>query len=309
MTFEQANQMIRDAVAARHAETAAKEQDCPGCEGNPFRPKVAVAAPAVATAIDLTQELPSEFIEATKHITFRPASPVPQADFKIERIGTSIPPDHLEDAWGGIKARHDQMMEKIRGENVEPIETTVMYPPGVKVATTRLIGIAGPAGCGKNTVAAMIPDAVVIGFADPLYAALSVLLGIPEAVLRSRAAKERPIDWIGKSPRQMLQTLGTNWGRELVMDDLWITLAARRIDALEQAGTPVVAIADVRFDNEAEMIRSRGGEVWSLIRTPASETYSHVSEAGISGSLIDRRIDNTGTPEQTRELVTAALAE
>lgn len=315
MTIEQANQTIREAVAARQGVAS----DCPGCEGSPMHAAIQQIASRAAelrpvgyefvTADELAGKLPPEFLEATKNVTFRRASPTPPADFKVQMVGSSVPVEQLEAAWGGIKARRDEMLAKIRGGNVEPIETTVVCPPsGTRPTTTRLIGMTGPAGCGKNTVAAMIPDAVVIGFADPLYAAISVMLGIPEPVLRSRAGKERPIDWMGKSPRQLLQTLGTNWGRDLVMPDLWLTLAARRIDALEQAGTPVVAIADVRFDNEAEMIRSRGGEVWSVVRAPASETYSHVSEAGISESLVDRWIDNADSLEQTRERVMAALA-
>jgi hypothetical protein len=68
----------------------------------------------------------------------------------------------------------------------------------------------------------------------------------------------------------------------------------------------VVVIADVRFPNEAEWIRAQGGEVWRIVREPATQAAAHASEQGIPPELIDRTIDNTGTPEQTRGLVTAA---
>lgn len=328
MTFIEANRTIRDAVAARMAGTPADDPkmvgyqppECPGCEGSPFH----LAAKQIADQAvslpqpkqepvdrdELARNLPPEFLEATKNITFSRATPVPPAEFKIERIGSSIPAEHLEAAWSGIKARRDEMMAKIKGKDVEPLKV-VEYPYAERVKamrTTRLIGLTGPAGCGKNLVASMIPDAVVIQLADPLYAALSVMLGIPETLLRSRAGKERVIDWIGKSPRQMLQTLGTEWGRQKVSEGIWLTLASRRIDELQQAEAVAVAIADVRFDNEAQMIRDRGGEVWSVMRTPASETYAHVSETGISSSLVDLVIDNTGTPEETRDRVIEALS-
>lgn len=318
MTFEDANRTIREAVAARMATTPADDPkmvgyqppECPGCEGHPFRAKAIGVAAAHAAAIDLAAlALPQDFVDANKHVTFRPATPTPPAEFKIERIGSTMSPEQLEAAWAGIKARREEAVRRMRGEG-EPVRVETILPAGLepKRITTTLIGITGPAGCGKNLVASMVPDAVVIQLADPLYAALSVMLGIPEAMLRSRAFKEQKIEWLGQSPRQMLQTLGTEWGRGMVSDRIWLTLAARRIDALEHGGTPAVVIADVRFDNEAELIRSRGGEVWLVDRRPESATTEHVSEAGIARSLINRVIDNTGTPEQTRAALRAALA-
>jgi hypothetical protein len=154
----------------------------------------------------------------------------------------------------------------------------------------------------------MVTDAVVVGLADPIYAALASILGIPETVLRQRSTKERPIEWLGKSPRQLLQTLGTDWGRTLVAEDLWLRIARRRIEELASTGAGAIVIADVRFDNEAAMVHEMGGEVWLVDRRPATEAAPHVSEAGISDGLIDRVIDNTGTPEQTRANVAAILA-
>lgn len=307
MTFEEANQTIREAVAARMAATPAdddkligyKPPECPGCEGHPFRAK----------AIDIAQELelPPEFVRSAQHLSFRQAQPIPPAEFSAERINATMSPEQLEAAWAGIKARREETIARLRSDP-EPIETVEIPLTANRPTTCRLIGITGPAGCGKNLVASMVPDAVVIQLADPLYAALSAMLGISETVLRARATKEQPIDWIGKSPRQLLQTLGTEWGRMLVSDDLWLRIASRRIDELVAAGATAICVADVRFDNEAQMIRERGGQVWRVERTPASETYAHVSEAGIYVHLIDRVIDNTGTPDETRREVEAALA-
>lgn len=320
-TMDELNSGIRQAVAARMATTPADDPkmvgyqaaDCPGCEGHPFarmvKPAVAVAdinrqlqEAAPADMDELRRELPPEFVEATKTLQYREAVPTPPAVFKIERIGGTLTPEQLEAAWAGVKSRRDEMLARMRGE-AEPIETVEVTPK-----TTRIIGLTGPAGCGKNFVAGMVTDAVVIQLADPIYAALSAILDIPETVLRQRATKERPIDWVGKSPRQLLQTLGTDWGRTLVAEDLWLRIARRRIDQLAASGTPAVVIADVRFDNEAAMIRDLGGEVWLVDRKPATAAAPHASEAGISDHLIDIILDNTGTPEQTRQAVAAALA-
>ena len=91
-------------------------------------------------------------------------------------------------------------------------------------------------------------------------------------------------------------------------EDLWLRLVERRLNDLEEDGFVAAVIADVRFDNEAEMIRARGGEVWRIDREPDTTASEHVSESGISPHLIDRVIDNTGTPDQTRRLVHEALA-
>lgn len=344
----EANQKIREAVAARMAatphddpklagykphplagcqpaqEAAAAvladvwrqpEVGCTACEGSPFVAKAvrtmeasqrSTAEAAPADHATLAAELPAEFLEQIKNLDLKPATPTAPAEFKIERIGGTMSPEQLEAAWAGIKARREEMMARIRGD--EPIET-VEITNGYKPRTGfRLIGLTGPAGCGKNFVAAMIPDARVIALADPLYAGLAEMLGVSEDSLRVRSAKERPIDWLGKSPRQLLQTLGTEWGRKLVADDVWLRIAERRLNELEEDGFRSAVIADVRFDNEAEMIRARGGEVWRIEREPETAAADHVSEAGISPALIDRVIDNRGTPDQTRRLVLEALA-
>jgi len=171
----------------------------------------------------------------------------------------------------------------------------------------QVIGITGRAGAGKNTVADLIPGAVVIQLADPLYAALAAMLGVPEAQLRDRRLKERAIPAIGKSPRQMLQTLGTEWGRDLVDRHLWLKIAHERIQKLARAGAEVVVVADVRFANEAEWIRERlGGEVWEVRRPGLPVAAGHSSEAGLPDELVDRRIDNDGSIDELRVAMATA---
>ena len=340
MSFEESNRIIREAVAARMAATPADdpkldgykphplagcqpaqaaaaavlsevwrepEAGCTACEGSPFVARArtlesAQRSTAEAEPVTLA-DLPAEFLERIKGMEIKPATPTAKAEFTTQMVGSTMDPQQLEAAWAGIKARRDETMARIRGE-AEPIERVQITPP----QRPRIIGLTGPAGCGKTFVASMVPDAMVIGLSDPIYTALASILGIPETVLRQRATKERPIEWLGKSPRQLLQTLGTDWGRTLVSEDLWLRIARRRIEELTAAGTTTVVIADVRFDNEAAMVHEMGGEVWLVDRRPATETAPHVSEAGVSDYEINRVIDNTGTPDETRRHVLAALA-
>lgn len=162
-----------------------------------------------------------------------------------------------------------------------------------------LIGMCGKANSGKDTVAHLLPWTASIAFADPLYDAISAILDVPVALLKDREFKEATIPWIGKSPREMLQTLGTDWGRGMVCSDLWLKIAQRRIES----GGNFVVVRDVRFDNEAEMILGMGGEVWRVDRPGAETCVPHASEKGISDEFVTRVIRNAGAlPELAAEV-------
>ena len=171
----------------------------------------------------------------------------------------------------------------------------------------RIIGLTGAAGAGKDLVASMVPGACRVAFADPIYQGLSTMLGIPEGVLRDRSAKEQPIVGIGASPRQLLQTLGTEWGRQMIRDDIWLRVAFYRWKQLAAGGISLIVVPDVRFENEARMIHGQGGEVWLIHRPDLEPVAAHVSEAGISLGQIDKLIVNDGTVDQLRERVEATL--
>jgi len=163
-----------------------------------------------------------------------------------------------------------------------------------------LIGLCGPAGCGKDTVAAAMNRR---GFhrytlAMPLKRGLEAMLGIPLSVWDDRVEKERLIDWLGKSPRQVAQTLGTEWGRQQVHKDLWVKLMLREWDKVRQSLSPRMVVTDVRFDNEAQAIVDAGGTVWRVEREAVSAVAEHVSEKGVSPALIEGRIKNNGSLDE-----------
>lgn len=57
-------------------------------------------------------------------------------------------------------------------------------------------------------------------------------------------------------------------------------------------------VPDIRFDNEAEWVHSRGGIVVSILRDHEELAAGHVSEQGVSPELKDFVIYNTGTMRQ-----------
>lgn len=159
-------------------------------------------------------------------------------------------------------------------------------------SSPHILGFCGPARAGKTTAACTIvgrfPGWNRLSFADPLRAMLAAL-GLTPDDMSER--KEQPMRMLGgRTPRYALQTLGTEWGRKLMCDDLWLRAAERRAFLLMGEGQSVV-FDDVRFDNEAAMIRGYGGHVVRLARPGFSHSAAHASEAGISPSLVDHTIE------------------
>lgn len=160
-----------------------------------------------------------------------------------------------------------------------------------------LIGIAAKAQSGKTTVANLLQKGALykhVSFAEPIRQFVSDLTGISRADLEDAKVKEAVIPWIGKSPRQLMQTLGTEWGRELVREDFWIRRAMAEVERIEFAGGRAV-ISDVRFDNEAQAIRDHGGVVLHLVRPDALVVASHASESGVTKQPGDYTIVNDGS--------------
>lgn len=157
------------------------------------------------------------------------------------------------------------------------------------------VALCGSKGVGKSTFAKKVfKDHMSWSFAQPLRDMLSHL-PLPEQALS--AGKEEPIEWLGGvSGRKLLQTLGTNWGREL-FPPIWVECLRRRLIQYNRdtmRGLPVkgIIVDDLRFDNEAEMLNEEGFQIWKITRqgyTAAQDT--HVSEAGVSPALIDRTIE------------------
>lgn len=175
-----------------------------------------------------------------------------------------------------------------------------------------ILGLAGRAGAGKDTAAALLKEIVwdtypddsifVTGFARRVKAGLRSIFGLDFEGM-TRAEKERVIPEIGKSPRQLMQLLGTEWGREKVHEDLWVTLLSREVMSAETRFEEVVIITDLRFRNERDWIRRHGGAVWWVERDGIQAVAAHKSEESITPMDCDRTVANMGTKEDLeREL-------
>jgi len=179
----------------------------------------------------------------------------------------------------------------------------------------RLIGIAGAAGSGKDTIAERLAVAhgyVRYGFADPIKQACKIAFGLTDADLNDRARKEAPNERLmGKSPRQIMQWFGTELGRNMIHSDIWIHRAQHEWDELVRDALVIMAtgmvIPDVRFENEAEFIRRNGGQVWHVLRAHTQSVHEHISESGVDTHETDIVFLNDGTIADLRRSVDRAV--
>ncbi len=134
----------------------------------------------------------------------------------------------------------------------------------------KIIALTGCKMVGKSTVAQAIADesdkAVhIISFADPMRAMLQAM-GVRPENLNMQSLKEEKISGLGKSARYLMQTLGTEWGRGMIANDIWLWAMQHQIELEKEAGAEIVVIDDLRFENEADWITSVGGYVVRLKR-------------------------------------------
>lgn len=122
--------------------------------------------------------------------------------------------------------------------------------------------------------------------------------------------KEQPIPLFGfsggVSPRTLMQTLGTEWGRHYVDPQVWIKVAMAETAQLLRRGHSVV-IDDMRFPNEFQAVQMAGGLTVKVYRPGVEVTHQHASEGGLEGVAFDRVIVNDGTIEdlhkKTEEII------
>ena len=165
------------------------------------------------------------------------------------------------------------------------------------MSNPRLIGIHGRARSGKDTVANFLVENhfyLRYAFADPLRGFVSRITGIPVEDLIDGPTKEEIYEPLGKSPRYMMQTLGTEWGRNLINSEIWVQAMIVKYEEA-QRNCVCMVVPDVRFENEASIIRKLGGQLWHITRPGTLTVNEHVSEAGVEPQPDDYLIHNGGS--------------
>jgi len=140
-----------------------------------------------------------------------------------------------------------------------------------------IIGICGLIGCGKGTVGDILVDDygfTKLSFADKLKDGVATVFNWDRAMLEgdtveSREWRETQDDfWTRETgrtitPRLVLQEFGTDCMRHGFDDGIWVSLVKQELVKYPNKN---FVIPDVRFPNEANMIKSIHGEVWRVRR-------------------------------------------
>jgi hypothetical protein len=184
----------------------------------------------------------------------------------------------------GIILRRDDLDHETRMKIAD-----LVNGPEMPVGGSRIVAFCGAQGSGKSTAAEALKGVgwLRMSFADPLYDMMSALLGCDARSLD----KKQPLDALGgKTLRQGLQLLGTEWGRDLINRNIWTMHMHNRI--LANPGRCVV-IDDLRFENEFVFLRSTMEAKVVLIDRPGVRLpISHASEADWRSFRCDHTLTN-----------------
>lgn len=195
--------------------------------------------------------------------------------------------------------------------------------------TPILIGLAGRAGSGKDTVGAIIRThfntrgygTQLLSFAGPLKKICQEVYDFSDRQMTVLEEKNAPdmryprADGTFLTPREAMQKLGSEWGRACY-PGTWVDYGIR---LAEQAMYPTpfgiwrnVVFTDVRFINEAKAIRNINGQVWRIRRPEADAVpASHLSETEMDSeefwAVVDYWVLNNGSLEHLVGAVKALL--
>ena len=175
-----------------------------------------------------------------------------------------------------------------------------------------IIGLCGPAGCGKDSVRNVLElkhDFAGLAFAEPIREMLRVLLvsnGCSPDYMERRDLKEVQIPGLGISYRHMAQTMGTELVRNHWGTDFWLRLAATNMASMREHGYRNFVVSDVRFANEAEWVRNQGGEIWLIDRPGIAPVRQHISEC--VQFRVDQVLRNDGSLDKLERSTLDALA-
>ena len=171
-----------------------------------------------------------------------------------------------------------------------------------------IIGIIGKAGSGKSTIS----DHLVLkhmflhnSFASSLKESAKQIFGLSYAQLYGN--EKDVIDLtLGITPRFILQQLGTEVARN-IHKDTWLISLERNIEGTENllGKEHDWVIDDVRFNNEAEWIRSKGGFLLKVTRDNSIDGIdsNHQSETEQDMIIPNGTIANDWTIEDLKDAV------
>lgn len=162
-----------------------------------------------------------------------------------------------------------------------------------------IVGLSGVAGVGKDEgAAALVRERgfTRLGFADTLREALYRLNPwIPHAARVQDLVDDYGWDEAKRrflEIRELLQRMGTEVGRQLIDDQVWVTTLFARA---KREGIEKLVIPDVRFPNEQTAVEERGGTVYRIVRPGFAPINAHASDNALVDSDFRIVVHNDST--------------
>jgi len=182
---------------------------------------------------------------------------------------------------------------------------------------TNIIGIySSKPGFGKTEIAHYLREEYgfeTVRFADPIKHVVRILLyrlgydhhTVPE--MTDGLRKQDPIPSLGGvTPRYMMQTLGTDWGRNMIDSDIWVNATIQSVMEEVEDGNSVV-VDDLRFPNEYRALHRMGATFVRVIRFFDGNEEPHSSEGNLDQFHFRYVICNDGTLGDLRDAVDVVL--
>lgn len=176
-----------------------------------------------------------------------------------------------------------------------------------------ILGLSGYARSGKDTAAEGLElfGFTRVSFADKLREFILLLNPIVDVEYGVSRVRVRDVieehGWDGyksskhgNEVRELLQRLGTECGRELIDDDIWVNPV---INLYKNNEVARLVIPDVRFPNEAKAIKKAGGYVVRIHRPGVLPANGHKSEVALDDWPFDAVLDNDSTVDELRRRV------
>lgn len=171
----------------------------------------------------------------------------------------------------------------------------------------KLIGLySSAAQSGKSTVAnyLMSRDGYdVVPFAQTLKEmAMPMLVAMGYSTYQAHHLLTENKEFvlpIGVSVRHLLRTLGTECGRQCIHPEVWLYCWRERLKYSSH-----VIVDDVRFPNEADLVKELGGTLVRIVRPGIQADTTHSSEGSLDNyEGFDCTLVNNGDLQQLYSLI------
>ena len=175
-----------------------------------------------------------------------------------------------------------------------------------------LIGLTGYAQSGKDTLAQILVKEhgfVRVAFADKIREFLYDMNPMIDTIAFEPIFLKDRVDRDGwdkakQNPhiRRALQNAGVS-ARKNFGENFWVHQALGSM-ALAH---PNIVVTDVRFTNEADILKTNGGQIWRVKRNGVGAVNAHVSESEMDGYPVDQIFTNNGSIDDLKELLVKRL--